>query len=257
MSAFEIMVLAAIGLVGGLISSLLGGASIITFPVLVALGLPPITASAVNLLALTPGNLTAVMWDRGVLPPLDRSLLALVVVALAGALIGALLLAVTPVGVFEGLVPLLLAFSTVLFAKARTIGLWLERRRNVRRAGAGLHVGPPLAMLFPVSVYGGFFGAGLGVLLIGVLSIGSDGDYRRINALKNLVNGLSSMVACAVYASAGLIVWPPALVMLSTALVGSYLGVRIARMVPREAMRVVVIAASTVLTLAFAWRYWL
>lgn len=254
------LVLLATGAAGGALSSLVGGASLVTFPVLLASGLTPNAAVVANTLALTPGNFLAWIYDRGQLPPFDRSFGVLIAVSLAGALLGALLLVATPVRVLSLLVPVLLGFATVVFACSRQIESWIARRSAARHAsGAGRpgRWGATNAALFPVSVYGGYFASGVGVLLIAVLSIGAGGDYRTTNVLKNFITSLNSAVACGIYVMTGSVLWTPVLLMMAGALVGGVAGARLAQVVPKEVMRRLIIALSAALTVAFAWRYWL
>ena len=246
------------GVAGGVISALIGGASLVTFPVLMASGLSPLAAVVANTMALTPGNILAWIYDRKLLPPFDRSFVVLIVVSLTGALLGALLLIVTPVRVLSLMVPLLMGFATVVFACSGQIEAWIARRTEARRADGDLRRwGATNAALFPVSVYGGYFGSGVGVLLIAVLSIGSGGDYRRTNVLKNFVTSLNSIVACGIYVASDVVVWGPVLAMLVGALFGALAGARLAQVVPKEVMRRAMIGLSAALTLAFAWRCWL
>ncbi len=250
----------AAGVAGGALSSLIGGASLVTFPVLLASGLSPMAAVAANTLALTPGNFLAWIYDRGQLPKFDRSFFVLNLVSLVGALFGALLLVATPTRLLSLIVPLLLGFATLVFAGSRQIEAWIARRAAARRSAAGStsdHWGATNAALFPVSVYGGYFGSGVGVLLIAVLTIGSGGDYRTTNVLKNFITSLNSAVACGVYIALDVVVWTPVLAMMLGALGGALAGARLAKVVPREIMRRAIIMLSALLTLAFAWRYWL
>jgi uncharacterized membrane protein YfcA len=256
MGLIEIIVLALLGVAAGVISSMVGGASLITFPVLLTVGLNPLTAAVANTLALTPGNFLAWIYDRGQLPPSDRSFWVLIAVSLVGALIGAALLIATPLRVLYLLVPILLGFATAVFAFSRQIEGWIARRAAASGERGG-RWGSTNAALFPVSVYGGYFGSGVGVLLLAVLSIGSGGDYRATNVLKNFVTSLNSTVACVVYLVSGVIVWEPALAMMVGCLLGAYMGARWAKTAPRDSMRRIIIALSTLLTLASAWRYWL
>lgn len=160
MDPLHIGFLLVAGIAGGVISSLAGGAAVITFPALLATGISPVAATASNTLALMPGNMLAAFYDRSQLPPLGRSFAALVGASLGGALIGATLLRFTPVRVFEGLVPLLLGFATALFAFGGRISAYL-RARAEKRAHSGAHDWrTSIAWLLPVSVYGGYFGAG-------------------------------------------------------------------------------------------------
>jgi uncharacterized membrane protein YfcA len=246
--------LLATGMAGGLLSTLIGGASLVTFPVLLASGLTPTAAVAANTIALTPGTFLAWIYDRGQLPRVDRSFVQLIAVSLAGATIGALLLIATPTHVLGLLVPALLGFATAVFAFSRHIEAWIARRAA---ASGGGHWGSTNAALFPVSIYGGYFGSGIGVMLIAVLSIGSGGNYRATNVLKNFVTSLNSLVASVVYIGMDAVVWTPVLAMTIGALIGALAGARLAQVAPREAMRRAVILLSAALTVAFAWRYWL
>lgn len=252
-------ILFAAGVAGGAISSLVGGASLVTFPVLLAIGLSPAAAVAANTLALTPGNFLAWIYDRGQLPAFDRSFGVLIAVSLAGALLGALLLVATPARLLSFLVPLLLGFATLVFAQSRRIEGWIARHAAGRRLGdgGGGHWGATNAALFPVSVYGGYFGSGVGVLLIAVLTIGSGGDYRTTNVLKNFITSLNSAVACGVYVAHDVVVWTPVLTMMLGALGGALAGARLAQVAPRETMRRAIIVLSALLTVASAWRNWL
>jgi uncharacterized protein len=256
MEIHHIALLLGAGLAGGIISSMVGGAAIITFPTLLAVGLPPAGAIATNLTALTPGNFIAALDDRTVLPPLDREFIRVIVASVIAASVGAVLLMLTPGKVFTVLVPLLLGLATVLIAYGERVSAW-ARERSVARGRGEPKVGHTnLAMLLPVSFYGGYFGAGVGVLLIAVLSIGTGGDYRIANVTKNLVTSLNSLFAAVVFAVEGATHWGPALVMMTGAIVGGIVGARIARYAPRGVMRIVVVAMGALLTVAYARRYW-
>jgi uncharacterized membrane protein YfcA len=243
------------GIAGGAISSLVGGAALVTYPVLLAIGIPPVVATMCNLVALSPGNLLAAIYDRTQLPPFNRSFVALVIASLLGALVGALVLLVTPEHVFEVLVPILLGFATVLFAYAGRISAFVRARAG-DRAKSPHRWGHSIGVILPVSFYGGYFGAGVGVLLLGVLSIGSPGDYRATNVTKNLVTSLNSLTAAGVFILQGGVLWPPTLVMMAGALVGAVIGARLAQVAPHALMRVVVVVVGALLTVVFAWRYW-
>jgi uncharacterized protein len=259
MGLAEAALLVVVGIAGGALSALVGGASLVTFPVLIAAGLSPASAVATNMMALTPGNILAWIYDRKQLPPFDRSFGVLVAVSLVGAFIGALLLLATPARMMGFLVPVLMGFATVVFAYSKQIEGWIKRRaaaRDVDGTGSGGRWTATNAAVFPVSVYGGYFGSGVGVLLIAVLTIGAGGDYRTTNVVKNFVTSLNSSVACLVFMTQGSVAWAQSLVMMVGALGGALAGARLAQVVPREAMRVAMIALSAALTIGFAWRYW-
>lgn len=257
MSGYEIVALLFAGVAGGALASVVGGASLVTFPILVASGLSPLTAAATNSVALAPGILFAAFWDRRQLPAFRGHFNTLVMVSVLGALLGALLLIATPVKVFAGLVPLLLGFATVLFAYSRRFSQFMRDRAARRGATAEAGWGGTIAALVPVSIYGGYFGAGVGVLLLGVLSIGTGGDYRTANVTKNLVTSLNSLAAAAVFVGFGAVSWQHGLVMMAGGMAGGLIGARIAQVAPRELMHYAVVLIGALLTVLFAWQYWL
>jgi len=242
------------GLAGGVVTAIVGGASLITFPALLAAGLPPIVANASNTVAMTPGNFMAGLADLERRPRWDRSFLALLLVCAGGSVAGALLLLVTPEKAFTAGVPLLIGFATLLFAQAGRIRQWILSRPAGRR-GAG--AGPGLLWFAPVAVYGGYFGAGMSVMLLALLSLSRGEDFRATNVLKNLLSGLTSFVAVIVFLVQGVVAWPSTLTMMAGALIGGFLGGRLVRVLPPAVVRWVVIALGSVLTLVYAWRYWL
>jgi uncharacterized membrane protein YfcA len=256
MDLLHICLLLLGGVAGGTISALAGGAAIVTFPALLATGISPVIATASNMVALSPGSFLAALYDRSQLPPLDRSFVIMVVSSVVGALVGATVLMVTPERVFASLIPLLLGFATVLFGFAGRISNWLQRRA-MDRGDHGPHSWTDsIGWLLPVSVYGGYFGAGVGVLLLGVLSIGTRGDYRSANVAKNLLTSLNTLTVAAFFTAQGVVAWPQALTMMAGALVGSIIGARLSQVVPNEIARVMVVVVGAALTFAFAWRYW-
>lgn len=241
------------GIAGGVMAAIIGGAAVITFPALLAAGLPPVMATAGNTVALTPGLFLAAIYDRSQLPPFDRSFLAMAAASIAGALIGASLLLLTPERVFTALVPLLLGFATVLFAYAGRISAWLAERAARGNKRFSAH---SLAAVLPVSIYGGYFGAGVGVLMLGIFSVGTRGDYRSANVSKNLVTALNSATATAIFAVQGVISWPATLLLMAGTLLGALIGARLAQVMPNRAARSLVVVVGALLTAVFAWRYW-
>lgn len=256
MNLHEIVMLVGAGLLGGTLSAVIGGAALFTFPALLAAGVPPVNAAACNMTAMVPCNFFAALADRSQLPPFDRSFVKLVLASIAGAAVGAVLLLVTPQKVFAGLVPLLLGFATVLFAFAPRITVLL-RERAQHLTEEDLRIGTTsMRVLLPVSVYGGYFGAGVGVLLLAVLSIGTGGDYRAANVAKNFVTSLNSVVAAGIMIAHGAVYWPQALTMMSGAVAGGLFGSWLARILPRALMRWMIVVLGALLTVIFARRYW-
>src|SRR5882762_9282913 len=240
------------GIAGGIVTAIAGGSSLITFPALLAAGLPPIVANASNAVGLLPGNFMAGFADPESMPRWSRSLLALVLVCVVGSLAGAALLLLTPEKAFTAVVPLLIGFATLLFALSGRIRAWI-----VSRAGTSDGAGSAALLFAPVAVYGGYFGAGMSVMLLAILSVSRPGDFRTINVIKNLLSGLTSAVAVVVFVLQGVVAWPPTLVVMAGAVIGGFLGGRLARVLPPELLRWIVITVGTALTLIYARRYWL
>jgi uncharacterized membrane protein YfcA len=249
------VLLVAAGIAGGIMAAIVGGAAVVTFPAMLAAGLPPVMATVGNTIALTPGLFIAALYDRSQLPPFDWSFIAVVLASIAGGLTGALLLVLTPERVFAALVPLLLGFATVLFAYAGRISTWLAAQ-TAAHGGARRWIAPA-ATLLPVSIYGGYFGAGLGVLVLGVLSVATKGDYRSANTTKNLVTSINSATAAVMFSLQGVVSWPATLSLMTGMLVGCLIGARVAQVMPNHAARRLVVLVGALLTAIFAWRYWL
>jgi uncharacterized membrane protein YfcA len=248
--------LAAIGVAAGLIASVVGGAAVVVYPALIAAGLSPQAAAVSNIVAIMPGTMLAALSDRSQLPKFNRAFVQLVVALIGGAAAGAILLMLTPERLFNFIVPLLLGFATVLFAGSERVGNWLRKRAASRGHEISFDV-TSLKILLPVSVYGGYFGAGVGVLVLGVMMLATGGDYRSANVAKNFVSSLNGLAAAVVFAVQGAVPWPQTLMMMVGTVTGGLLGAYLARLIPRGIMRVVVVAVGAILTVTFAWRYWL
>jgi uncharacterized protein len=245
-----IALLAGAGLVGGVANAIAGGATLITFPAMLASGIPPVIANASNAVAVTPGHFIAAIADRERIPALDRRFFLLVLLSLLGAAVGAVLLLVTTDRTFLLLVPLLVGAATLTFAFSKQI------QAAVSRAGKP-HGFLAEVLLVPATVYGGYFGGGLGVMLLAILAVLGIRDVRAANVLKNLLATAVSAVTIAIFILKGIVDWPHTLVMLTGAAAGGFLGGWLVRVLPPAAVRAVVIAAGTAITLYYAWRYWM
>lgn len=253
--AQAVAVLVGAGVAGGLVTAVVGGASLITFPVLLAAGLPPVLANASNTVALTPGNLAAAFADRERMPAWDRSLLGLAATAAIGSVAGAALLLVTPEKAFTGLVPALIGGATLLFACGDRVRRWSATRQAADPAV--WPAGAKLLLFLPVAVYGGYFGAGMSVMLLAILSAGFFRDLRTANVAKNLLSGLTSLMAVIVFVSRDAVVWPPTVAMMAGVLVGGFAGGKLVRVLPAGWLRFAVIVVGAALTLVYARRYWM
>ncbi len=247
----------AAGTFGGALATLVGGAALITFPALLAVGLSPIVATATNLAAMPPNGLAAAYADFEKLPPLNAAFFRLIVCSTIGALGGALLLLYTPNYVFEKLIPILLALATGLFAYGGRIGGWMRARAMARHGREPRVDAWSILILLPVSIYIGYFGAGAGVMLLAIFSIWTNGDYRAANVTKNLVSGISGLGAACLLTVQGSVNWPAALLLMAGALIGGFVGARIARIIPNRVMHVTVVSFGFLLTAIYVWRYWL
>ncbi len=243
----------AAGIAGGVANAIAGGASLVTFPAMLAAGLPPIVANASNAVAVVPGHLVAAIADRESLGPPDRAMAVAALAVFVGGGAGAVLLMVTPETLFILLVPALVGLATAVFAFAKPI------QRGVARLVGGQAARMPrlrAAVLLPTCVYGGYFGAGLGVMLLAVLSITGREDIRAANALKNLLSTVVSAIAVSIFVVRGAVSWPEVAVMFAGGAVGGYLGGRLIRVLPARVVQSVVVTIGSVMTAIYAWRYW-
>lgn len=263
MTPLDIALISVCGFFAGAVNSVAGGGSFFSFPALLAVGLPPVVANASNSVALWPGSLTGAWAYRRELAPYRRYLVPMSLASLVGGIAGGLLLLVAGDARFSALIPWLLAFATLLFAISPKFATWLKRLRPPRSAStdadadaASASAGSPGGWLTQmlVSVYGGFFGAGVGILMMASLAISGHQDVQHINALKNLFSVVIYSATVVTFVIAGAVSWPHVAVMLVAASVGGYLGAQIARRINGLWLRRMVIAVGTALTVYYAWK---
>ena len=235
-----LLLVAALG--AGALNAVAGGGSFLTFPALVAVGIPPIVANATSAVAVMPGYAGSVLGFKQELLALPRRLLrAEVITAALGGLAGAGLLLVTPQQLFVGLIPWLLGAATVLFA----LGPWLTRHSQ---GGHGRWRLPGLAL---VCAYGGYFNGGLGILLMALYGLVGERNIHTANGLKNLNSLVLALSSIAAFAAAGAVSWPAALLMMLGTTAGGYAGARWAKRLPAAWIRGVVLLTGVVMTLRF------
>lgn len=232
--------------VAGAMNSVAGGGSFLSFPALVFAGVPPISANATNNAAMWVGTLGSARGYREEVRANRSLLLPVVSVSIAGSLIGACLLLVTPQAIFERLIPWLLLFATVVFAASP-----LFRRET---GAAPRHAPWQIAVQFVVAIYGGYFGAGMGILMLAVLAFSGLPTFNAQNAIKNVLAVSINGVALVPFVAARIIDWRFALPMAVIALIGGYLGARFFRRVPQRVARTVVVLIGTVMTVVFFLR---
>jgi uncharacterized membrane protein YfcA len=236
----------------GAINSVAGGGTLVSFPTLVWLGLPATIANATNTVAIWPGAIGGMWGYRRDLAGAPRAMLVLVVPSLAGGIVGAFLLASTPPGVFERLVPYLILFATVVFMLQEPV----QRRL---RAGAPGHesarwLAGAALFQFAVAVYGGYFGAGIGILMLAALGVLGQTDMHQMNGLKNFFAVCINGVAAIYFLLAGMVHWPFTLVMMAGAVIGGYLCAGVARRLGRAAVRRIVIGIGFAMAISLLIR---
>ena len=252
LSLFEIALIGAAAFAAGAVNSVAGGGTFFSFPALLAIGVPPVVANASNSVSLWPGSLAGAWAFRRELKRFSRSLPMLSVIAFVGGIGGGLLLLATSNAAFAQLIPWLLLLATVLFAFSAQISALVKKWKPAPEGGDERHIGPGgYVFQFAVSVYGGFFGAGMGILMIAALAIQGFKDVHEINALKNWLSAVIYSVAVATFVIADAVSWPHTLVMLVTATIGGYWGAAVARKLPALWLRRFIIAVGGVLTVYY------
>jgi hypothetical protein len=243
---FEIAALVASSFGAGVMNAMAGGGTILTYPTLLFLGESAITANATSTVALWPGGASSMFGYRREVGEHQDWLKTLFLPSLLGGALGAVLLLQTPVKTFERLAPFLILFATVLFMIQGAVSRWTGSTHGSSRTPARLAIA--IVFQFGVAVYGGYFGAGIGILMLAVLGFLGLSDIHAANGLKNFfalcINGL----AAAYFIARGAVHWPAALVMILGAIAGGYAGARFARSIGKDKAR----AAVVVIGLAVA-----
>jgi hypothetical protein len=249
----EALLVVLTGVGAGVLSSTVGVASLLSFPVLVALGLPPVVANVTNTLGMIPAGLGGVVGYRDEVREAGRLAWVIVLVCAGGAVLGAALLLGLPPGVFETIVPYLILFTCLLVGIQPRVSAWL-RARHERRHGEvlaeRLHMSPTTTVFATVTgMYGGYFGAGAGVMMVAVLGLGTDLELRVVNGLKTLSLMAGNVVAGLIFVVVADPRWDVAALLAGGSLVGGYVGARIGRKLPDAVFRGAVVAAGIVAAL--------
>lgn len=244
---FGLAVLFVAAAIAGAINSVAGGGSLISFPSLIGFGVPSIPANATNTAALWPGSLSSAFAYSKDTKLYRDLLLPLVTPSIIGGLLGALALVVTPPELFDEIVPFLVLFATLLFAFRDQINRLLNLGGGEEHVTSLGRVWGFLFQLF-VATYGGYFGAGIGILMLGSLSVMGLRDIHRMNGLKTILGTFINFIAFIFFALKGLVVWDLALLMVVGAIVGGYGGARLAKRVDQNYIRAFVILVGLVVS---------
>jgi len=238
----------------GVVNSIAGGGTLLTFPALLGLGIPPLIANATSTVALWPASLSSMWGYRRELQGARGWALRFAVPSLLGGAVGALLLLRTPPHLFDALVPALVLGATLLFVLQRPLLAMVRRRGGLRLPGNGDL--PPassalLAAQFGIGVYGGYFGAGIGILMLAALGFMGFTNIHRMNGLKSWGALCMNAVAAALFATSRLVNWPVALAMAAGSVAGGYFGAGVARRIGQEPVRAAIVG------IGFAAGIWL
>lgn len=235
------------GLAAGAVNTIVGAGSLITFPLLLALGYPPVIANVSNTVGLIPGSVSGAFGYRRELEGQRPRLLRLCAAGGLGGLSGGLILLAMPEAVFEGVVPFLIALACVLVLLQPVVARRLENRAATREGlpkpdvGAGLLVGVYLA-----GIYGGYFGAAQGVLLLGLLGIGLNEHLQRVNAAKNVIAATVNTVPAVLFVLLADVSWQVALLLGTGSVIGGQVGAKVGRRMPAAVLRAAVLAVGIV-----------
>jgi uncharacterized protein len=239
----ECGLVALAGLAAGGMNSVVGSGTLVSFPVLLAMGYPPVVANVSNSLGLVPGSVGGAIGYRRELAGQGRLLLRLGVVCAAGAVTGALLLLVLPADAFESVVPVLIVLALVLVVLQPLIARRLADRAGGRRAHGGV---PLLCAVFATAVYGGYFGASQGVILLALLGILMDEGLQRLNGVKNVLVALANLVSGVVFVFVADVAWLAVALLAAGSVVGGLIGARIGRGLRPFWLRVIIVVVGVV-----------
>lgn len=241
LSGTRIVVAAGAALLGGVLNSIAGGGTLLTFPALVAAGLSPLTANATSTVALLPGALSSFLGYRRELTGARRWAASITLPSILGGLAGAWLLLHTPGATFNHVVPWLILGATALFISQKPLLRWARRHEVTHQDDDTLtRNGPTPALLgwqAVIGVYGGYFGAGVGILMLAALGFMGFTNLHRMNGLKNWGGFCMNLVAAITFSVSGIVDWPVAMSMAVAAIIGGFLGSHGAQRLPQQYVR--------------------
>lgn len=242
MAWWEIVLIAVAGLWAGTINTVVGSGTLVTFPVLVALGFPPVTATTSNAIGLITGSITGAVGYRHELVGQRKRLIRYGIASFVGAIGGTALLLSLPADAFETIVPVLVAVSVVLVAVQPV----LTRRLKKRDAASSGRPWLLYPLIFLVGIYGGYFTAAQGIMLVGVMGLLLEDPLQRLNAFKNVLAAIVNVVAGAIYAVVAPVDWRVVGILAVTSTLGGLIGARVGRRLPPTVLRVVIIVIGVV-----------
>jgi len=250
MGGIEILFITLAGVGAGFINAIAGGGTLISFPILIAAGVPPVAANITSTVALVPGYLGATVAQRRDLRGQGQRLWLLIPSGVLGGIGGGILLLTTSERLFNVLVPYLILLAALLLALQDPVRRWLVQRQPPARERATEAVGA-IAPVVLAALYGGYFGAGLSVILLAVLGVVLEDTLTRLNGLKQAVAFAVNGAAALFFVFSGQVVWPVVLVMAIAAVLGGGIGGKLARHVKPRLLRFVVVGVSVIVALLY------
>ncbi|MFZ0042019.1 MAG: sulfite exporter TauE/SafE family protein [Solirubrobacteraceae bacterium] len=243
MSPLEAVAIFAAGIVAGTINTVVGSGTLFTFPVLLAFGYSPVVANVSNTVGLVPGSASGAWGYRSELSGQGRRVRYLAAASITGGIVGAVLLLSLPASSFEAIVPVFIAVALALIIfQPQLSALLAKHRPDAQRRGLA---GPvATAAVFVAGIYGGYFGAAQGIMVLAVLSLALEESLQRINAAKVVLTGLVNLVSGIVFVFAAHIAWAPAGLIAAGSLIGGVLGARVGRRLPPAALRAVIVVVG-------------
>ena len=245
MTIFELSLLASASFIAGIINSIAGGGSFLTFPALVFTGVPTIAANATSAVAVFPGYLSGALGFAKELKEYPKSkFLLLITLSIMGGIGGSLLLLITPASVFSYIIPWLLGFATLLFAFGDFVAKWAKKNSN-----SNGFLGNLTTLI--VCIYGGYFNGGLGIIVLALFSTLGMRDIHLMNGLKNIMSFALSAASVVTFAIAGIVFWQQAIIMMIAATIGGYFGVVVARKLSKNTIRMIIVIIGLIMTVIF------
>lgn len=243
MSPMHAAAILAAGLVAGTINTVVGSGTLVTFPVLLGFGYAPVVANVSNTIGLVPGSAAGAVGYRRELIGQRRRIVPLAIASLLGGVGGAALLLTLPASAFKAIVPAFIGIAVILIVVQPRLSRALEARGAPAQKRAGV---PATLAVFASGVYGGYFGAAQGILLLAILGLALEDDLQRINALKVVLAGLVNLVAGVIFACVAHVAWLPALLIAAGSILGGILGARHGRRLPPAALRALIVLVGVV-----------
>lgn len=245
MEIYEVVLLITASFFAGIINSIAGGGSFLTFPALVFAGVPTIAANATSAVAVFPGYLSGALGFAKELKAFPKSkFLLLIFLSISGGVLGSILLLITPEVVFSFIIPWLLGFATLLFASGNYVSKLAEKTSDTNGFKSNI------ATLL-VCIYGGYFNGGLGIVLLALFSTLGMRDIHLMNGLKNIMSFALSAASVVTFAIAGIVFWKYAIIMMIAATIGGYFGVIVARKLSKSIIRIIIVIIGTIMTFIF------